>query len=319
MMRTCVEYRRTTDARPAPKSVEVSASVWRRGIAACAAFGVLGLLGCLCSCSRNGAVVVGSKNFTEQLLLGEIAAQQLERKLHIKIERKLDLGGTLLTHEAIVRGDIDIYPEYTGTASSVVLKQQIAEDPVRAYIAVKDAYLSRFHLIWLPPLGFNDTFAMVVRTQDAQRLSDRTISAADSRSWRLGVGYEFLTRPDGLARLNKIYAPRWEGTPKSMDLGLLYEALRQHKIDMAAADSTDGRLTDKNFTVLRDDKAAFPPYSACFVVRKGVIDQQPGIGIALSMLSNHMGEETMRGLNRRVDMEHQPVEKVAKDFLAGQP
>ncbi len=119
----------------------------------------------LCSCSRSGAIVVASKNFTEQVLLGEIAAQQLERKLHIPVERKLNLGGTLLTHEAIVKGDIDVYPEYTGTASSVVLKQTIPEDPVRAYMVVKDAYLQRFKLVWLPPLGFNDTFAMVVRAR----------------------------------------------------------------------------------------------------------------------------------------------------------
>lgn len=273
----------------------------------------------LCSCSRNGAVVVASKNFTEQLLLGEIAAQQLERKLHIKVERKLGLGGTLLTHEAILHGDIDIYPEYTGTASSVILKQPIPEDTAQAYISVKDAYLHRFQLIWLPPLGFNDTFAMVARTQDAQRLSDATLSAADSRPWHLGVGYEFLTRPDGLQKLDKVYALHWDGTPQSMDLGLLYQALRQHKIDLAAANSTDAALTDKNFTVLRDDKKAFPPYSACFIVRKAALDQQPAIETALTMLSNHLGDETMRSLNRRVDVDHQPVEEVAKDFLAGQP
>lgn len=283
------------------------------------ALALLALSGCLCSCSRSGAIVVASKNFTEQVLLGEIAAQQLERKLHIKVERKLDLGGTLLTHEAIVHGDVDVYPEYTGTASSVVLKQPIPEDPVQAYIGVKDAYLHRFRLVWLPPLGFNDTFAMVTRTQDAQRLSDTTLSSAGSRNWRLGVGYEFLTRPDGFQRLNKIYGLRWDGTPKSMDLGLLYQALRQHKIDMAAANSTDAPLADANFTVLRDDKKAFPPYSACFVVRKGLIDQQPGVELALTMLSNHIGDDTMRGLNRRVDVEHEPVEKVARDFLATQP
>ena len=282
-------------------------------------FALLALAACLSSCSRNGAVVVASKNFTEQLLLGEIAAQQLERKLHIKVDRKLGLGGTLLTHEAIVQGDVDVYPEYTGTASSVVLKQPIPEDPAQAYISVKDAYLKRFNLIWLPPLGFNDTFAMVVRTPDADKLSDKTLSAAAGRTWRLGVGYEFLTRPDGLQKLDKVYALHWEGTPQSMDLGLLYQALRQHKIDMAAANSTDAALTNSNFSVLRDDKRAFPPYSACFVVRKGLIDQQPGIEMALTMLSNHLGDETMRGLNRRVDVEHQPIEKVAKDFLAGQP
>lgn len=273
----------------------------------------------LCGCSPHGAIVVGSKNFTEQLVLGEIAAQQLERKLRVPVERKLDLGGTLLAHEAILQGDIDIYPEYTGTGASVVLKQKIPDDAVQAYMTVKDEYRKRFHLIWLPPLGFNDTFAMVVRSPDAQRLSAPDLSAADSRSWRLGVGYEFLTRPDGLERLNGVYRLRWDGTPRSMDLGLLYRALQQRKIDMAAGNSTDAPLTEHNFLVLQDDKKAFPPYSACYVVRKALIDQQPQVEIALSMLSNHISEETMRDLNRRVEVEHQPVEKVAKDFLAGQP
>ncbi|MBV9223310.1 MAG: ABC transporter substrate-binding protein, partial [Acidobacteriaceae bacterium] len=133
--------------------------------------GIVLTMVCLCACSRNGAVVVGSKNFTEQLVLGEIAAQQLERKLHISVQRRLDLGGTLLAHEAIRKGDIDIYPEYTGTASSVVLKETVPSDTVRAYLQVKEEYLKRYGLVWLPPLGFNDTFAMVVRSQDAQKLS----------------------------------------------------------------------------------------------------------------------------------------------------
>lgn len=272
-----------------------------------------------CSCSRSGAIVVASKNFTEQVVLGEIAAQQLERKLHIPVQRKLNLGGTLLTHEAILKGDIDVYPEYTGTASSVVLKKAIPEDPVRAYMVVKDAYLQRFNLVWLPPLGFNDTFAMVVRAQDGKKLTAPQLSAADSRSWRLGVGYEFLTRPDGLQKLDQVYGLHWAGTPRSMDLGLLYQALRQRSVDMAAANSTDAELTQPAFMVLKDDKKAFPPYSACFVLRKSVAVQQPGVGMALTMLSNRIDEETMRGLNRRVDVEHQPVEKVARDFLATQP
>ncbi len=280
---------------------------------------ILAFAALLCSCSRNGAIVVASKNFTEQLVLGEIAAQQLERKLHVKVERKLDLGGTLLAHEAIVKGDVDIYPEYTGTGSSVVLKQQIPEDPARAYMAVKDAYLKRFHLIWLPPLGFNDTFAMVVRASEGKRLSSPDLSAANSRSWRLGVGYEFLTRPDGLQKLNQVYGLRWAGIPKSMDLGLLYQALRQRKVDMAAANSTDAQLANSDFMVLQDDRKAFPPYSACYVVRKNLIDQQPQVEWALSMLSNHISEDTMRHLNRRVEVDHQPVERVARDFLATQP
>lgn len=273
----------------------------------------------LCSCSRGARIVVGSKNFTEQLVLGEIAAQQLERKLHVKVERKLDLGGTLLTHEAILKGDIDIYPEYTGTASSVVLKEKTPEDPVRAYMEVKDQYWRRFHLIWLPPLGFNDTFAMVVRSADGRKLAAPNLSAAQARNWRLGIYYEFLTRPDGLKKLDQVYQLHWDGTPKSMDLGLLYEALKQKQIDMAAGNSTDAQLAEREFVALEDDKKAFPPYSACYVLRKKLADQQPQVAWALTMLSNHLSDEIMRGLNRRVQIDHQPVERVAHDFLATQP
>jgi osmoprotectant transport system substrate-binding protein len=272
-----------------------------------------------CSCSRTRAIVVGSKNFTEQLILGEIAAQQIERKLHVRVERKLNLGGTLLAHGALRKGDIDVYPEYTGTASSVVLKQQIPSDPAQAYVQVKEAYLKRFQLIWLPPLGFNDTFAMVVRTEDGKKLSSQEISAAGSRSWRLGVGYEFLTRPDGLRKLDNVYHPRWQGTPRSMDLGLLYRALRSRNVDMAAANSTDASLTDSSFMVLRDDKQAFPPYSACFVIRQKLVEQEPGVEMVLTMLSNHINAETMRTLNRRLEVDHQAVERIAKDFLQTQP
>lgn len=271
------------------------------------------------SCSRTNAIVVGSKNFTEQLLLGEIAAQQIERKLHLSVERKLNLGGTLLSHEALVKGDIDLYPEYTGTASSVILKQETPSDTARVYMEVKDAYFRRFQLVWLPPLGFNDTFAMVARAEDVKKLSAAQLSSAESRPWRLGVGYEFLTRADGLRKLDQVYHLRWEGTPKSMDLGLLYRALKTHKIDMAAADSTDASLTDRSFAVLEDDRKAFPPYNACFVVRKSLIDQNPGVEMALTMLSNHINADAMRSLNRRVEVDHQPVEKVARDFLQTQP
>ena len=272
----------------------------------------------LWSCSRGGSIVVGSKNFTESLLLGEIAAQQIERKLHVNVQRRLDLGGTLLTHEAIVKGDIDLYPEYTGTGSSVVLKQSIPDDPLRAYMVVKDAYLNRFRLVWLPPLGFNDTFAIVVRTPEAQQLSAQNLSAAAARKWRLGVGYEFITRPDGLRKLDQIYGFQWAGTPRSMDLGLLFQALGQRRVDMISANSTDAQLTEPRFTMLQDDKHAFPPYSGCYVVRKALLDQQPNVRFALTMLSNHINADAMRSMNKRVDVEHQPIAKVAKDFLATQ-
>ena len=282
-------------------------------------FAVAAGLLCLGSCSRRDAIVVGSKNFTEQVILGEIAAQQIERKCHLVVERRLDLGGTLLAHEALNKGEIDLYPEYTGTALSSVLKRPIPADSATVYMQVKDDYRDRFHLIWLPPLGFNDTFAMVVRKQDGQRLAQQNLSSAEGRPWRLGVGYEFLTRPDGLARLNKIYGLRWQGTPQTMDLGLLYRALQQKKIDMAAANSTDGVLTEPQYVALADDKRAFPPYNACFVVRAQALDQHPEVRVALTMLSNHIGDDVMRSLNRRVDVQHERVEQVVRDFLATQP
>jgi osmoprotectant transport system substrate-binding protein len=272
-----------------------------------------------CACSRSHTITVASKNFTEQLILGEIAAQQLERKLHIRVERKFNLGGTLLTHEAILRGDVDIYPEYTGTGASVVLKQSVPAEPAQAYLAVKQAYLRRFHLVWLPPLGFNDTFAMAIRREDGKRLRAPDLTSATARGWHLGIGYEFLTRPDGLRRLNQVYGLHWQGTPKSMDLGLLYKALEQKQVDMAAGNSTDAQLTDPAIMTLRDDKKAFPPYNACFVARQDLLVQRPDVKIALTMLSNRIGDDTMRALNRRVEFDRQPVQKVAADFLETQP
>ena len=279
----------------------------------------------LCSCKRSNAVVVGSKNFTEQIILGEIAAQQIERKLHMTVDRRLGLGGTLLAHEALVKGELDLYPEYTGTASYAVLKKIVSADPLAGYLQIKDAYRDQFHLIWLPPLGFNDTFAMVVRSSDAQRLAAQSpggkpaLSAASSRSWRLGVGYEFLTRPDGLRRLDSTYGFHWQDAPATMDLGLLYQALSHNNVDLVAANSTDGILTAKQYTILADDKHAFPSYNACYVVREDVLKNRPGLEAALNLLSNRISDDTMRNLNRQVDLQHRPVVQVVREFLSNEP
>jgi len=272
------------------------------------------------ACSRSSnAIIVGSKNFTEAALLGEIAAQQLERKLHVPVDRKLGLGGTLLTHEAIVAGGIDLYPEYTGTAASAILKQKTTSDPQAVYIAVRDAYLARFHLAVLPSLGFNDTFAMVVRTADAKRLTQPALSAARSQTWRLGIGFEFLTRPDGLGHLDSVYGLHWNGLPTSMDLGLLYLALDNKQIDMAAAASTDARLSEPQYTALKDDQGAFPPYNACYIVRQELLQQKPEIRRALGLLEGRITDDSMRAMNRRVDIGHEQIATVARDFLATQP
>jgi glycine betaine/choline ABC-type transport system substrate-binding protein len=277
--------------------------------------GLAGLVLGLTGCGRSGVIAIGSKNFVEQLLLGELAAQQLERKLHVTVDRRFNLGGTLLAHDAIVKGDIDIYPEYTGTALNVVLREPGTGDPAGVYRRVNAAYEQRFHLRWLEPLGFNDTFAMVVRSGDAARLKQPTLSAARTRQWRLGVGYEFLTRGDGLQSLDKTYDLHWNGTPRSMDLGLLYSALDEKQIDMGAANSTDGQLAQEKFTALGDDKKTFPPYNACFVVREELLDRQPRVAWALGLLHDRLDDKAMRDMNRRVAIAHEPVARVVRDFL----
>jgi len=268
------------------------------------------------SCGRTDAIIVGSKNFTEQIVLGEIAAQQIERTLHVTVERRLDLGGTMLAHLALKNGQIDLYPEYTGTALTTVLKQPLSSDPSQVFETVSSLYQSKFKLKWFAPLGFNDSFAMAVRSDDARTLPAPTLSGASVRKWRLGVGYEFLTRPDGLSRFDSVYRLKWQELPRTMDLGLLYRALNQHQIDMAAANTTDGLLTSSRYTVLDDDRHAFPPYQACFVVSQAVLERFPPLQSALAQLSNTLDEKSMRQLNRRVDLDHVSVTRVAADFLS---
>ncbi len=271
----------------------------------------------LAGCPGPRPLVVGSKNFTEQRVLGEIAAQQLERRLGAHITRKLDLGGTLLAHEALVAGQIDLYPEYTGTALTAVLKLPLSSDPKAVYDTVAAAYRSRWKLVWLPPLGFNDTFALVVRGADARAMRIQTLSQAAKRpeGWTLGVGYEFLQRPDGLAGLRATYGLPLKETPRTMDLGLLYEALRQGEVDMVAANSTDGLLSALDMVVLEDDRRYFPPYEAAFVVREECLSREPRARGALEELSGKLTSSAMQKLNYLVDGKHRRVADVAREFL----
>jgi osmoprotectant transport system substrate-binding protein len=269
------------------------------------------------ACSRERPIVVGSKNFTEQVLLGEIAARHIENRLHVKVDRKLNLGGTLLAHEALVSGALDLYPEYTGTALTAILKKPPSADAARVLDIVRTEYGRRWKLEWLAPLGFNDTFAMVVRGDLARRDKLVTLSDASVRpsGWTLGVGYEFAQRPDGLAGLTATYGLRLRGAPKTMDLGLLYKALEQGEVDMVAANATDGLLAARDFVVLRDDRRYFPPYEAAFVVRSEALTAHPGLGEALAELSGRLPDQKMQSLNNQVDDAHRRVTEVAEEFL----
>ena len=267
-------------------------------------------------CQSGPKIVVGSKNFAEQLLLGEIAAQQIERRLHVTVERKLQIGGTLLAHEALVKGDIDLYPEYTGTALTAVLKQITNDDPAMTLAEVRNGY-KQWNLRWMDPLGFDNTFAMVIRRSDADRHHIQSLSDAGAYTpgWKLGAGYEFVQRQDGLPGLKRTYGLRLNEI-RTMDLGLLYSALDQQQVDLAAANSTDGQLSGNQFTALLDDKHYFPPYQAAFVVREASLAKYPGLEAALKELSGKLTTESMRQLNYEVQVQHQSGPKIVGEWLA---
>jgi osmoprotectant transport system substrate-binding protein len=272
----------------------------------------------LCGCSSpSHTIVVGSKNFTEQLVLGEILAQQLERKLGQRVERKLNLGGTLLAHQALINGEIDLYPEYTGTALTAILKRPPSSDPAAVLRDVRSDYEKRWRLEWLLPLGFNNSFAMVIRGDEARRGHLRTLSdAAQARSdWVMGAGYEFVQRPDGFPGLIQTYGLRIKGQVQTMDLGLLYRALDQRQVDMIASNATDGMLSVLDVTVLQDDRHYFPPYEAAPVVRAQTLAAHPGMRQALEELGAKLTDHTMRRLNYEVDGKHRPLADVAREFL----
>jgi osmoprotectant transport system substrate-binding protein len=269
-------------------------------------------------CSQDHpTITVGSKNFIEQVLLGEIAAQHLEQRLGRKVERKLNLGGTLLAHQALVKGEIDLYPEYTGTALTAVLLQPPSSDPMAVFAQVKRDYQKRFGIEWLPPLGFNNTFAMVIRKADAQKYRIESLSDAMTHQpgWILGVGYEFQQRSDGLSSLLKTYHLPINGPLKTMDLGLLYRALEHQEVSMVAGNSTDGALSMLDAVILRDDRACFPPYQAAFAVRTDVLKREPLLEHVLTELSGTFTEAIMRRLNYLAVVEHRSVQEVALQFL----
>jgi glycine betaine/choline ABC-type transport system substrate-binding protein len=280
--------------------------------------GGLILLLTLSGCSGGKhAIRVGSKNFTKQVVLGEIIAQHLEHRLHQPVERRLNLGGTLLAHESLRAREIDLYPEYTGTALAAIPKDGASGDnPSQVLARVRSAYAKNFQVEWLDPLGIDNSFAMVIAGPEARAKHLETLTdAAKQSAWVLGVGYEFEQRADGLAALNAAYHLPWRGSPKSMDLGLLYRALEQGQVTMIAANATDGLLSKMDLKVLQDDKHAFPPYQVCIAVRQDTMSEVPGLREALLELSGKFTNARMQQLNYQVDVDHQPVAEAAAAFL----
>jgi len=271
-----------------------------------------------CGPPRADRIVIGSKNFTEQLVLGEIIAQQIENQTHLPVERRFYLAGSYICHQAIIGGRIDIYPEYTGTALTAILKQQPSANPSQVFDQVKSEYARRFNLEVGRTFGFNDTFAIEIRGEDARRLNLKTISqaAAYTPQWRAGFGYEFMERPDGYKGLAATYGLRFAEPPRIMDLGLLARALKDKQLDLAAGNTTDGLIPALDLFVLEDDKHYFPPYEAVPIMRQDMLAHHPEVGQALNQLAGKISDDDMRQMNYAVDGQHRDVKQVVKQFLS---
>ena len=270
-----------------------------------------------CSPSHPDRIVVGSKNFTESFLLGEIVAQEIESRTQLKVDRRFYLAGTYICQQAILAGRIDIYPEYTGTALTAILKQKAGGDKQDVYQRIKSEYEDRFGLTLAPPLGFNDTFAMEIRGEDARRLNVKTLTqaAAFAQHWRAGFGYEFMERPDGYRGLAAIYGLHFAEPPRIMDLGLLARALKDHQIDLAVGNTTDGLIPALDLFVLEDDRHYFPPYEAVPVIRLQTLQQHPEVAQVLGELAGKISDAEMQGLNYAVEGQHRDAQEVAREFL----
>ena len=271
-----------------------------------------------CAPPRGSHIVVGAKNFTEQVILGELLAQQIEAAGGGPVERRFWLAGSYLCQQALVSGRIDAYVEYSGTALTAILKQPLDRDPARVHETIRSLYEKRFGVRVGDGLGFEDTFAMVVREDDAERLGLRTISdvARVAPQWRLGVGYEFAERPDGLPGLSSTYGLHFNGTPRTMELGLLYRALAARQVDIVAGNSTDGAIRELGFVALVDDRHYFPPYEAVPLVREDSLARWPAIGVALARLAGKVSAEDMRAMNLAVEQQHQDAADVVRAFRA---
>jgi osmoprotectant transport system substrate-binding protein len=261
-------------------------------------------------------IVIGSKFFTEQVVLAELLAQHIEARTGIHVERKTNLGGTLLVHKAMQAGQVDLYVEYTGTALNAVLNESPNGDSSAVYQRVKQLYGERFNFEVTEPLGFENTFAMVIRGEEAQQLHLQRMSdlVALAPKWRIGVGFEFLERSDGFRGWSERYNLHFAQQPSVMDLGLIYRALQDHKVDIVAGNSTDGVIDSLHLVILEDDRHYFPPYDAVPIVRRATLEKFPQLRGILTELDGKISGADMRHLNYLVDGEQRDVAAVVREY-----
>lgn len=265
--------------------------------------------------AERSDIIIGSKNFTEQVILGELLAQAIERETDLSVERRLNLGGTAIAHQALLSGGIDAYVEYSGTSLTAIFNQPAATDANLVFNQVRERYAA-IGITALPRLGFNNTFAILVRRADAERLGLKTISDLNRvKDWRAGFGYEFLERPDGFKGLAAAYGLQFANQPRVMDLNLIYRAVASQEIDVTAGDATSGLIEALDLFALEDDRRYFPVYDAVPVVRAAVLLQHPGVVAALRHLEGAISADEMQRMNYAVDGEKRPPAEVVRAFL----
>jgi osmoprotectant transport system substrate-binding protein len=266
----------------------------------------------LASCNSKKPIVVGSKNETEEMLLGEIVAQHLEHRLGQPVERRSGLGDTAILYQSILSGVVGVYPEYTGLIESEILKEQANPDPQIVLTRVR-GQMDAMQIEVLDPLGFDNPSAMVIRAQGAEQIASLSEAAKVTKRWKLGIPYDFQSRSDGFQALASYRLPL--DAPRTLDKKQLFAALAKGDVDMIATRATDGHLTPE-WKILADDQKVFPPYQACLMVRKELIATEPGLRAALAELSGKIHADTMQKLNAQVDLMNRPLAMVAADFLA---
>lgn len=263
------------------------------------------------------SVVIGSKDFSESIILGEMFAQLIENNTDIEVVRKLNMGGTFVCFEAIKNGDIDIYPEYTGTGLTAQLKMDVITDSEEAYRVVAEEFNKQFDIKWLSPLGLNNTYTLAVTQEVAEEFGVETFSdlAAVSEDLIFGAEHEFFNRQDGFEGLVEAYGMEFKGEPKKMQVALKYQAIGNGDMDVTDAFATDGQIIQYNLKILEDDKGFFPPYYVAPIVKNETLEQFPELEEVLDRLAGLIDDATMTELNYRVDVEGESVETVATDFL----
>lgn len=268
-------------------------------------------------CSGGDKVTIGSKDFSENVVVGEMLAQLIENHTDIKVERKLNMGGTFVCFEAIKKGDIDIYPEYTGTGLTAQLKMDVISDPDEAYGVVSDEFDKQFGIKWLEPFGFNNTYTLAVTDEVYQQFGIETFSdlAGISENLIFGAEHEFFDRQDGFDGLVEVYDIQFKGDPKKMNTALKYQAIGNGDMDVTDAFATDGPLMKYKLKVLKDDKGFFPPYYAAPIIRNKTLEAHPELEEVLNMMAGLLDDAKMTELNYKVDVEGQEIKAVAKEFL----